>query len=63
MTGDTYSRIGTRRIGLSQLSLALANEDWDSCDVYGVEQTGTECNVEGRRLIELYDNTLLESRR
>jgi hypothetical protein len=60
MTGDTYSRIGTRQIGLPQLSLALANEDWDTCNVYGVQQTRTVCNVEGRRVIELYDNNAFE---
>jgi hypothetical protein len=30
VTGDTYSRTGTRHTDLPQFSLALGNEDWDS---------------------------------
>jgi hypothetical protein len=37
-----YSRIGTRQADLPQLSNALDNEGWESCNVYGVEETRTE---------------------
>jgi hypothetical protein len=33
VTGDTYSRRGTGQTDLPQLSDALVNEDWDSCNV------------------------------
>jgi hypothetical protein len=43
MTGDMYKRTGLVQTDLPHLSDALDNEDWDSCNEYGVEETRTEC--------------------
>jgi hypothetical protein len=35
MMGDSCSIIGTRETDLAQVSDALDNENWDSCNLYG----------------------------
>jgi hypothetical protein len=59
VTGDTCSGTGTRHASLAQLSRALDNEDWDSCDVYGAEKTRTECVMRGKktkRIVNIFCN-------